>query len=217
MTKLDQFLLPIFTLCLLVPVALWLAQTSDLRIYFMYETPDGQLPYVLSKLAGMMALVCIAWQFILGQLRGLGWSDVTMISQNNRRIGLATLAFAVSHLGLFFTAVTLRQDHPAWPLLLPNFKDFYHIYLTLGWFGLCCLLCVFFIGVLRIKNRFAKSVILPKLYWAALVLVTLHAFTVGSDAQLSAGMAFYSGLALVVVVLMGVNYLKKYTRSAATQ
>ena len=217
MTKLDQFLLPIFTLCLLVPVALWFAQTGDLRIYFMYETPDGQFTYVLSKLAGMMALVCIAWQFILGQLRGLGWCDVAKLSQYNRKIGLATLTFAVSHLGLFFTAVTLRQDYLAWPLLLPNFKDYYHIYLTLGWFGLCCLLCVFSIGVLRIRNRLVKSVILPKLYWAALVLVTLHAFTVGSDAQLSAGMAFYSGLALVVVVLMSINYLKKCTRSVVPQ
>jgi predicted ferric reductase len=199
--KPKKILLNMLVPLIFIPVLIWFQQIGDLGVYFDGTAPLGQLSYVLSKLVGMLALVLIAGQVIFSLCHHLKLLNIQWLGRTHFWFGTTILLFAFSHLLLFFTAVTFRQDALAFSLFLPDFRDFYHTHLTFGLFGLWLLIAVAGIGWLRRKNRYQWIAKFHRLYWIAIVLIYFHALAVGSESQSSAGLLLYSFLGLIMLIL----------------
>jgi len=194
-----------FTFILLIPSAIWYTQTGTLAVYFTEVVPKGQFLYVLSKLAGMIVLMGIAWQVIVTLLSKLNMIPDYWVGIRHRVFGSFILLFAITHILLFVIAVSMRQDSVAWSLLLPSFKDFYHTHLTFGLFGLLILFVVAYAGAKRMSRYKKWSVLMHRLYWVATSFIYFHALVVGSESQSQAGLILYSSLA-VIAVMLGLAY-----------
>lgn len=174
---------------LLVPTAAWMASVG-LRLgdYAGHALPPGQLAYVFSKLAGLLAF-CLLWLqclFALGRhLPGLG--DLPRAGGGlHRTLGLLTLGMALLHYGLFFAAASARGDGPAWELLLPNFAHgYYTLHVGLGIVALWGLILGAWAGW-RLSHggrawRWAHMAWVP-----VFALVFLHAYAIGSESRFGA-------------------------------
>ena len=198
--KYQKIVLLLFLLAM--PGVIWYRQTGDLSFYFSQQVPDGQFLYVLSKLAGLYALVFIAWQIIATLSTRVITLPVVNRRSQHRWIGSLVIILAVAHLLLFFAAVSLRQDAPAMGLFLPSFKDYYHTRLAFGLFALWALFLVAIAGLARLRGGDKISRWLHKSYWVAISLVYLHALAVGTETQSIAGIVFYSLLGIVMLLLL---------------
>ena len=198
-----RLLFALLLVLLTIPVVIWLQQTGSLMVYLDGSAPPGQLPYVLSKLTGMMALTCIAGQIIITLASQLHITSTRWLGLSHRITGGAILLLVMTHYLSFFIAVTLRQETLALSLLFPNFSDFYHTHLTLGLFGLWLLCLVAFIGWLRSRKRPPWTERWHRLYWVVLGLVYFHALAVGSESQSLFGIVFYTILGLMIISLSG--------------
>lgn len=185
----------------IVPIFIWRQQTGDLSIYFDGTAPPGQLPYIFSKLMGMLALTIIAVQVIISLCQFLQIITVWWLGRTHLWFGVAVVIFSLSHLLLFFTAVTLRQESVAVSLFFPDFRDFYHTHLSFGLLGLWLLIVVAVIGRLRKKQRFFWLAKYHRIYWVAIVLIYFHALAVGSESQSPAGLLFYASLGSLMAIL----------------
>ena len=197
-----------------LPAMIWQQQAGDLSFYFTDAVPAGQLPYVLSKLAGMYALLFIALQIIMSLAARLELMPLHRLRMSHPMMGALVVLLGVAHALLFFAAVSLRQGDPAWGLLFPDFRDFYHTHLSLGLFGLWILIAVMISGVARHINRSRFAKILHRGYWLSIVLVYIHALAIGTEAQSRAGMALYSILGSIVLMML-VVWLIRRNRSVA--
>jgi predicted ferric reductase len=191
----------VVALLMIMPGIIWYRQTGDIGFYFSGSVPDGQLLYVLSKLAGLYALLFVAMQIIAALLGYLGnplapWRGIT-----HRLIGIVTICLAVAHLMLFFAAVSIRQDAPATGLFLPSFEDYYHTRLAFGLFALWGLFIVMVAGIMRARRTETVSRWLHKFYWVVIALIYLHALAVGTEAQSQAGLLFYGLLGALMLFL----------------
>lgn len=183
-----------------IPLLAWWQSVGDLRVYIDYQTPPGQLLYVLSKLAGLYALF-LGWLQILFVLLkhsvagGLGrrWSLAF-----HRALGLTVLGCMTLHALLFITAASLRTGHVAFGLLAPNFSGFYAIAVTLGLFGLYGMIIVALAGLLRAAG-YSRAI---GWHYAAIpvfVCAYLHSLLIGTETRASLLLALYT--------LMGVTLL----------
>ncbi|MEA3302016.1 MAG: hypothetical protein U9Q75_01970 [Pseudomonadota bacterium] len=184
-----------------LPAIIWHQQTGDISLYFTDAVPAGQLPYVLSKLAGMYALLFIALQIIVSLAGRLKLALIPHLRLLHPLLGAFVVLLALTHALLFFTAVSVRQGDPAWGLLFPGFRDFYHTHLSMGLFGLWILIAVMISGVVRYRSRSTFAKILHRGYWLSIVLVYLHALAIGTESQSLAGLALYSILGGVVLMM----------------
>ncbi len=204
----------VLLLIVTLPSIIWRQQTGDLGIYFSPSTPPGQLLYVLSKLAGMYALLLIALQIIRSLAGRLNLIPPHRLRFSHPILGTLVVLLGVAHALLFFTAVSVRQGDPAWGLLFPGFRDFYHTHLTLGVFGLWILIAVMISGVVRFINRSSAARMLHRGYWASIALVYLHALAVGTETQSRLGLVLYSTLGGVILMML-VMWLIRHNRRAA--
>ncbi|MGD9255680.1 MAG: ferric reductase-like transmembrane domain-containing protein [Chromatiales bacterium] len=214
-----KFLNRLFVVFLLtMPGGIWYRQTGDIGFYFSEGVPDGQLIYVLSKLAGLYALLFIAMQMIAA-LPGYSGNPLRRWQGRSHRLtGIVIICLAVAHLMLFFAAVSIRQDAPALGMFLPSFEDYYHTRLAFGLFALWLLLIVMVAGIMRFRSKAGLARWVHKLYWVAIVLVYLHALAVGTEAQTRAGLLFYGLLGLIVAFLFIASLLRRPgARRAYTQ
>lgn len=186
----------------LLPIIIWYRQTGDLLIYLSSDTPDGQFLYVLSKLIGMYALLCIILQLIVSLLEKSNMSQFYLPTLPHRTLGIIVVVLAVVHLLLFFFAVSLRQGFFAWNLFLPDFHDYYHIYLSLGLIGLWVLLAVLFSGLLRAIFSKSNFCFLHNTYWIAIALICIHSFSIGTEVQSKSGVIFFGTLGVVAFALL---------------
>jgi DMSO/TMAO reductase YedYZ heme-binding membrane subunit len=186
---------------MLAPALIWYRQAGDPGIYFSPAAPPGQLLYVLSKLAGMYALLLATLQLILGFMNGLGLTTVSAPRRLHALIGAGVVVLALAHAVLFFSAVSLRQGDPAWGLLAPDFKDFYHSHLSFGLFAVVLLLGVMFTGFMRSGRRSSFARRLHRSSVAAIPLGYLHALAIGTESQSLAGLLLF-GVAGAAGLLM---------------
>ncbi|MES9905269.1 MAG: hypothetical protein ABW168_21665 [Sedimenticola sp.] len=198
----SRLLIACLLVVFLIPGFIWYGQTGDLSVYFSESAPDGQFLYVLSKLVGMYALLLISWQIIITLLTRLGIMHFQWRGATHRLFGVFVVVLALTHLLLFFTAVSLRQDAPALGMFLPNFKDFYHTHLTFGLLGLWVLFAVLASGLDRYRKNTSHSRLLHKGYWVSIALVYFHALAVGTESQSKVGLIFYSALGILVLLLL---------------
>jgi hypothetical protein len=207
-------LLVVLLVIVTLPAMIWYQQTGDLSLYFTEAVPAGQLLYVLSKLAGMYALLFIALQIIVSLAGRLKMIPLHRLRLSHPLLGSLVVILGVAHALLFFTAVSVRQGDPAWGLLFPGFRDFYHTHLTLGVLGLWILIAVMISGIVRFNNRSHFARMLHRGYWASITLVYIHALAIGTESQSRAGLALYSILGGVVVMML-VMWLIRRNRSVA--
>lgn len=192
----------IVAILLIMPGLIWYRQTGDIGSYFSEGVPDGQFLYVLSKLAGLYALLFVALQIMAALLGYLRTPLAPWKGNSHRLIGITTLCLAVAHLMLFFAAVSIRQDAPALGMFLPSFEDYYHTRLAFGLFALWGLLVVMVAGVMRAYRKETVTRWVHKLYWVVIALVYLHALAVGTEALSMAGLLFYGLLGVLSAVFL---------------
>ena len=215
MTRLRQLLPVFFIITIFVPGMIWSQQTGELGLYFSNAVPKGQLLYVISKLTGLYAFFFLMVQLLLSiscryQLIQLSW-----MGRLHKITGSVIVLMALAHLLLFFSAVSLRQDHPAWGLFFPNLKDFYHTHLTFGLIGLWLILAVGISGIIRRIRKSPYAQMIHRAYFISVGLIYLHVLAIGTESQSSAGLAFYLGLGGLFVVLLITGLIKQQKIKAA--
>ncbi|MBV1874063.1 MAG: hypothetical protein KUG80_04750 [Gammaproteobacteria bacterium] len=202
-----------FMFLLSVPCWLWYQGTGDLSLYFLPSVPSGQWLYVLSKLVGMLALTCIAWQVIVTLLIKLQWLPIDCLDRKwfgtpHRAMGVLIVALMFTHVLLFFSAMSLRQGELAWSLWLPNFSDFYHTHLSFGLIAMALMCVVAASGRIRSRRNSILANKFHRLYWVAISLIYFHGLAVGSESQSPAGLLFYLGMGVVSLFLAFVFVLR---------
>lgn len=173
-------------LALGTPLAIWLVSVRDPAAYLTHSLPPGQLLFVFSKLAALLA-ICMFWtQGLLGLaprtplLRGL----LPMISTKlHQRLGLVTAALVLVHVILFITATSYRTGAPAWNLLLPNFTHgYYNALMTFGVIAFWLLALGVFAGWQTARGRRTWRPL--HMVWSMVfALGFLHAFAIGSESR----------------------------------
>lgn len=192
----------IVSLVFLLPGLIWYRQTGDLSIYLSNDIPDGQFLYVLSKLIGMYAFLCINWLLIVSLLEKTNLNQYFWLSLPHKILGVVAVALTITHFLLFLFAVYLRQGYFAWDLFLPDFHDYFHTNLSLGLFGLWLLLVVLFSGVFRAIFSKTAFRFLHSIYWIVIVLAYLHSFSIGTEVQSKWGVIFFGSLGVVTLALL---------------
>jgi len=182
-------------LCIVIfftPGIIWYQDTGNILQYYENTVPDGQLLYVLSKLFGLYALTGIAWQMISILINRLGFASENEFRLNHAIFGGINFFLVILHTGLFYFAVTLRQGKSAWQLFIPNFNDYYHIYLSAGLIGAMILITLVITGILRWYKKSSIVRYLHNSYWLLAGLVYIHALSIGTEAQSTIGLIYYS-------------------------
>ena len=171
-----------------VPAIIWLQSIDDITLYIEYDVPPGQIFYILSKLAGLYAVFMLCVQVILGLINRtplaakIGFLNI----QFHRNFGLATFTVLLLHIVFFMTAVSIRQEHIAYKLLLPNLDNgFYNIAVSLGVFAFYGLLIVIMAGFVRKRLGSSKKTWkwIHRISFIALVLTLAHCILIGSETR----------------------------------
>lgn len=178
-------------LALVMPGLTFWQTTGDVSVYFDYEVLPGQFPYVMSKLAGLYAIVFLWLQSLLG-LAGRPLARrmrVGSLLPAHRALGIATLVLIATHVLLFITAISIRNKLPALDLLLPSLQGYYRTMLSVGLLGTWLIVATALAAGLR---RRAKSWRLAhRLAVPAFLLLFVHSYLVGSESRAGAMGAFY--------------------------
>ncbi|MCV2886365.1 ferric reductase-like transmembrane domain-containing protein [Aestuariibacter sp. AA17] len=182
-----------------VPMLVWLQSIGDLNVYFGFAVPTGQLQYILAKLFGLYAVTAI-WLQVLWVLTGSNRSSRWFMrpsAQHHKWLGMFAAALCVLHGVCFAWAVSVRTDHLALHLFVPNFaKGYYQFALALGVIAFWSIGAVIYSGI---KRRTSKQAIWRWLHKVALVVFSLgfvHGFMIGTESRQGVMYYFYLSLAL---------------------
>lgn len=186
---------------LFVPVLIWWSSVEDLSIYIEYETPDGQLAYVLSKLAGLYAIFLLWLQVVLTLLKRtpLSGSIRFWSLRFHRRLGMATFTLIVLHAALFVTATSQRKAVLAYDVLLPNFDGgFFAFAVALGVLALYGAIIVVIAGYLRASGKSAGK--WPhRISIIILSLALAHSLLIGTETRALLMIGAYASMSVTLL------------------
>lgn len=193
---------------LILPVIVWTISVGNVLDYLDSAVPDGQLVYILSKLAGLLALSLLTLQISLMAARHAGVTVSAFApagawrASHHRMLGVLTILCASLHIGLFVAAASLRSDHVTWHLLLPRFANgFYDAMVSLGALGFYALCVAGLIGVY--VRRSSMTLPAHKLLVSILsLLVVIHSYAIGSESNTTLMRIYY--LILIAILTMSV-------------
>ncbi len=178
----------VFAAVLCAPVVVWLVSVKNPMAYLNHTLPPGQSIYVVSKLAGLLALSVFWLQCLLGLaprtpvLNGLP----SVSGAVHRRLGWVAFALVLGHVALFITAASLRTGAPAWNLLWPNFTHgYYSAFVSVGLIALWLLILGVYAGW-KTSRGYRGWKKMHMAWVIAFVLVFLHAYTIGSESRYGA-------------------------------
>lgn len=189
-----------FILALVLPTLLWLTAVGDPRLYLDPSIPTGQLPYIASKLAGLLAVGLFTLQLLLMVVRNTR-SRPGMVRWSSRAhfwLGFTVLGMITIHIGLFVLAASLRSGHFAVQLLLPRFQNgFYDAMVSVGAIAFYSIVLLVVIGVISRRKSLRGSG--RKRLHRILVLVSVpliiaHSFAIGSETNSITWLVFYGVL-----------------------
>lgn len=175
------------------PFSLWLYVTGNPGAYLQPQVPDGQLLYVLSKLAGLCAISLLGFQMILVCIRGLsrkvGWSN-----RHHRLLGFAVFLMMLLHVGLFVSAASIRSEHLALGLFkIRVFQGFYDFMVSVGLVSACLMIGAVGMGFWFHRHR--SICWLQRTHvWFVLSMTTLallHSYSIGSETRSVPVVLFY--------------------------
>lgn len=190
----------------LLPGVIWYRQTGDLAIYFSEHVPEGQFIYVLSKLAGMYALLFIVWQVIASLATRCNLVRHRWQGSVHRWFGVLVVALSLTHFMLFTAALSIRQGYFAWGLFVPDFSDYYRTHLSLGLIGLWAMFAVLIAGVVHWRRNNVRARLIHRGYWVSITFIYFHALAVGTESQSRAGLALY-GVLGTAALLFAISWL----------
>ena len=203
---------------LLLPLVLWLFSVGNVLEYMDEAVPAGQLLYIFSKLAGLLALSLLTLQISLMSLRRI--SNARRLVALNMRwnierhgvLGSVVILCASLHAGLFFLAASARSEHWTWHLLLPRFQSgFYDAMVSLGAMALYVVVIVGFLGwYSRIRRNYSPWHRIAVLICT--VLVIIHSYAIGSETHTLALRLYY---VVLMVILLGsaVSLIRTHARN----
>jgi len=194
-----------------VPALMWLQSTGDITIYFEYETPPGQVYYVLSKLTGMYAIFLLWLQVILALYRRtpVGEKLPFWSIKIHRNLGVIAFSALILHAGLFVIAVSIRKAHFAYGLLLPNFSHgFYNVAVSLGVLAMYGLIIVVIAGYFR-RRGVQKAKWFHRVSIITLILTLIHCLLIGTETRYYLMIAVYAFMIGTLTAALYSNY--KYT------
>ena len=203
---------------LVIPGLTWLLTTSDLQSYFAYQNLDGQFLYVLSKLFGLYAVVFVWLQLLGGLLKPQVEKYYSPLSVRfHKTMGSVSFLLVILHVILFITAVSLRNDHIAWKLLIPKFDQGYYAFmLTMGLLALGLMTIGILARGVLLRYSSAKRW-MHRFIFVAFYMVLLHSYTIGSETRVGAMKFLYL---LMLVSISGallhkiLNYWRKGRHNA---
>ncbi len=176
-----------------VPAVIWLQSTGDISIYFEYETPPGQVYYVLSKLTGMYAVFLLWLQVVLALAKKtkMGRKLPSRSINFHRNLGILSFSTLVLHIALFVTAVSIRKGYLAYELLLPNISHgFYAFAMTLGVLAFYGLILVVIAGYIR-RRGIQRAKWFHRVSVVALYLTLIHCLMIGTETRYLIMMTIY--------------------------
>lgn len=200
LTKPADFRAPIWSAAMLLlwimPAFVWLSQT-DISYYLYNASPDGQVSYLLSKLAGLYASLLLWCQamFALAQKtpwrRHLPkWCVVQHRAQGSLIWGITTV-----HIGCFLLAASVRAGHFSQRWLWPSWDDYYRTAVSIGWFAyMAMLVALVAVFIRRLIPQFWK--VIHRFMLICLILGLLHGFAIGTETRLG----LYTGWHLFMIV-----------------
>jgi len=168
-----------------LPSLLWVSAVGNPLYYFSHDVPAGQLPYVLSKLAGLYAVAFFPAN--LGLM--FHWSPI-----KHKLLGTLVATMVGLHIALFMTATSIRSGHLTLHLLLPRFTSgYYNAIVSVGAVAMYCLIFVIAIGAtMRMASEYAARKRLHYILVLALTpLVVLHSYAIGSETNTILVLLFY--------------------------
>lgn len=194
------------------PGYIWSQSIGDLSVYIDYETPPGQVCYILSKLAGMYAIFLLWLQVVLAFLSKTPAGEKLLFRglKFHRKLGFLAAGFLLLHVVLFVTAASLRTGHFAYKLLLPDFSDgFYAFAVTLGVLALYGAVIAIIAGYARAKG-IHKAKWLHRVSVPVLILALAHCLLIGSETRFAVMMVVY---VLMVSILIAAFYYSYHISS----
>ena len=186
--------------------AIWMGQLAPAGIYVAGETPAGQGAYMAMRALGLIALVLIWMQLMVGVLMPslAGRVDRGTIAAFHRHSGLLALVAVLAHPGFFLWAVAQRGGGLAIDFLLPvPGRGFYLDSVAIGAAALYLVLLGSAAAALRRRPAIAR--IWRHLHRAngvVYLLATIHCLRIGSETRLlAAGLLIALAGAGVLVAL----------------
>ena len=199
---------------LCMPVVVWSISVGNPLDYLFQPVPAGQMLYVVAKLAGLLA-ICLFWaQAMLAlarrtpALKNFPASSLTL----HRRMGLATVALVIAHVGCFVVAASVRNKALAIDLLLPNFTHgYYSMLVGVGAIAFWIVMVAAFAGWrASYGHRTWKGM---HMVWpAAFILSFAHAYAVGTESRYGA-MRYVSLLIAISLMVALLSRLSTVWRS----
>ncbi|AXQ29554.1 hypothetical protein D0B54_13000 [Solimonas sp. K1W22B-7] len=170
---------------LALPVAAWLDQTGNPLFYFRYPMPSGQAWFVAAKLLGLVGLVMLWWQAMLGLFpqASARWLGAQRRLNLHRAHGLLVVLTMLAHAACFVTAASLRSGHVATQYLWPNWEGYYNTRVSLGLLGLLVLLAAVAQPLLLWARRRLMVPLLHAFGVLAFYLVAWHGLSIGSETR----------------------------------
>jgi len=193
----------IVLLLLVLPGMVWFQSTGNLLVELRPGSMPGQVPYLLSKLMGLYVVIFLWLQVMYGLTRDdrlfaflPAWNK-----KRHQLMGITTFVTIVLHYALFVAAVSIRKGTFAYDLLVPDFSDYYHTMLSLGWLALVMIIAVIFARVAR--NYIEINMIwLHRLAIPALFLALTHGLMIGSEASMDALIYLYLSLGVTAALIV---------------
>lgn len=185
----QSFRSPTLSLLLLVllilPGIVWWQSVGNIRIYFEYEMPPGQIYYIFSKLIGMYAIFLLWLQVIMALAKdtAIGTKLTFWNVRFHRNFGITAFSTLLLHAALFIVAVSIRKDHFAYGLFIPDFNGgFYTLSVTFGLLAFYALILVVITGFIRNATR-GKAKWIHRISMLALILTLLHCLLIGTETR----------------------------------
>ncbi|MEX2962260.1 hypothetical protein [Microbulbifer sp. TYP-18] len=201
-----------------IPIVTWWLSVGNPLDYLSGQFPPGQSLYILSKLAGLLAIGLLGLQCLMALVKRLYTSRWSQVWEGNRwskwfhpLLGGLIFVLILLHVSLFFSAVTLRAGAPAWGLLLPRFdQGFYNRQVSLGLIAFV-LLCLNVFAGWKLASGKGKWRIGHFLWILILPLSFIHALSIGSESRIP----LMFGFLLLMSGLLSIAGLVRIRRSIA--
>lgn len=189
---------------LILPGIVWWQSLGNIHIYFDYELPPGQIYYVFSKLIGMYAIFLLWLQVIMALAQGTAFDNkLTFWNMRfHRNFGIAAFSMLLLHAALFVVAVSIRKEHFAYGLFIPDFSGgFYTLSVTFGVLAFYGVIIVVLSGFIRKATR-GKAKWLHRISMVALILTLLHCLLIGTETRHPLLLSVYVVMAITFCVAL---------------
>ncbi|MCP4488813.1 MAG: hypothetical protein GY820_16110 [Gammaproteobacteria bacterium] len=184
-----------------IALYLWLQTSHGLTSYWSASTPPGQAAYVLSKYFGLFAILLLITQVLLGIYSVTGRARQTSSRGIHKYLGLTALAAVLLHVGLFFSAVALRNGQADWMLLLPNFNaGYYKQVMSLGVIAVPLLLITVWSGYRVTRQLSGRTRLVHRLGIIAFILAYFHGLLIGTETRFNTNLIIYAGVGVLPVM-----------------